>query len=184
MPRRVFFSFDYDRDVWRAAQVKNMGIVDGDRPAFGNEWEEVKRKGDVAIKQWIDRQMEGRTCCVVLIGAETYKSRWVRYEIARAWNRDMGVFGIYVHGLKDRNGQQSVKGQNPFDYIQVKPVKGSAWLRDYTCEKLSDIVYVEDPPYTTSQNVYDYIKQHLVGWIDTAILLRGGYRLEAVCEQW
>ena len=38
--RQVFYSFHYNKDSWRAAQVKNMGMVEGNTPVSANEWEE------------------------------------------------------------------------------------------------------------------------------------------------
>ena len=69
--RRVFFSFEYNKDNWRANQVRNMGKVDGWSTFSGNDWEEVKSKTDAKIKDWIDSQMAQRSCLVVLIGAST-----------------------------------------------------------------------------------------------------------------
>ena len=43
--RRVFFSFHYSRDAWRAGQVRNMGMVEGNPPASDNDWEAVNRVG-------------------------------------------------------------------------------------------------------------------------------------------
>ena len=31
--RRVFYSFYYKEDSWRASQVRNIGVVEGNRPA-------------------------------------------------------------------------------------------------------------------------------------------------------
>jgi hypothetical protein len=31
MAHRVFFSFHYKPDCWRASQVRNMGVVDGNK---------------------------------------------------------------------------------------------------------------------------------------------------------
>ncbi len=37
MPKRqVFFSFHYEADAWRAAQVRNMGVVEGNEPVSDN----------------------------------------------------------------------------------------------------------------------------------------------------
>ena len=55
--RQVLYSFHYERDVWRAAQVRNMGVVEGNEPLSENDWEEVKRKGESTIKKWIDKQL-------------------------------------------------------------------------------------------------------------------------------
>lgn len=40
--RKVFFSFHYDLDSWRVNQVRNMGIVEGQRICEPNEWEKIK----------------------------------------------------------------------------------------------------------------------------------------------
>jgi hypothetical protein len=48
-----------------------------------NDWEEVKRKGSASIEKWIDDQMHGKTCVVVLVGAETANRPWVIHEISK-----------------------------------------------------------------------------------------------------
>lgn len=55
--RQVFFSFEYNKDAWRASQVRNMGKVDNSSTFSDNDWEEVKEKTDAKIKEWIDNQM-------------------------------------------------------------------------------------------------------------------------------
>ena len=42
--RQVMFSFEYNKDNWRAGQVRNMGVVSNNSTFSGNEWEEVKGK--------------------------------------------------------------------------------------------------------------------------------------------
>lgn len=58
MARRVFFSFHYERDAWRAAQVRNSWVTQPDREAAGFwdavAWEEVKKKGEEAVKRWYE----------------------------------------------------------------------------------------------------------------------------------
>jgi hypothetical protein len=159
--RRVFYSFHYKADAWRAAQVRNMGVVEGNELASDNDWEQITRGGDAAIERWIDKQMEGRSCVVVLIGSETAGRKWIKYEIKKGWNDGKGVVGIFIHNLKDRDGQQTWKGKNPFD--------------DFTLngQRLSTIVKAYDPPYFASEQVYTYIKQNLADWIEEAIQIRG-----------
>ena len=43
MARRAFYSFHYIPDNWRASQVRNMGVVDGNKPATDNDWETIKK---------------------------------------------------------------------------------------------------------------------------------------------
>ena len=61
MKRRVFFSFEFKKDAWRASQVRNMGKVDSSSTFSDNDWEEVRLKTDTAIKKWIDDQMSYRS---------------------------------------------------------------------------------------------------------------------------
>ena len=107
MKHRVFFSFEYYKDNWRAGQVRNMGKVDGNSTFSDNDWEEVKLKTDKEIKKWIDDQMSYRSCIVVLIGATTSTRKWVKYEIEKAYELGKGIVGIYVHGLKDKEGNKT-----------------------------------------------------------------------------
>lgn len=57
MTRKAFYSFHYKNDNWRASTVRNIGSVEGNKPASDNDWEEVKKGGDSAIQKWIDGQM-------------------------------------------------------------------------------------------------------------------------------
>lgn len=57
MAKSVFYSFHYDRDAWRVQQIIRMGALEGQPILNAQEWEEVKRKGDAAIKKWIADQM-------------------------------------------------------------------------------------------------------------------------------
>jgi MTH538 TIR-like domain (DUF1863) len=71
MARRVFFSFHYEVDVWRAGQVRNSWVTK-DRESAGfwdaSAWEEVKKKGDAAIEKWNRRAIGGHVdnCCAHL----------------------------------------------------------------------------------------------------------------------
>jgi hypothetical protein len=156
--RQVFFSFHYTPDNWRAAQVKNMGIVDGSSTWSANDWEEVRYKTDAKIKEWIDTQMAMRSCIVVLIGKETSSRKWVKYEIEKAFELRKGLVGVYIHGLKNHDGKQTKKGANPFNNIKNK--------NGY---RLSNYVECYNPPYSTSSCIYDDIKKYLNYHIERAI---------------
>lgn len=122
MARRTFFSFHYERDAWRAAQVRNSWVTQ-DRESAGfwdaAAWEEVKKKGDAAIEAWIDKQLGGTSVTVVLIGAETSSRKYVGSEIVKSHNRGNGMLGVYIHNLKDATSRVDAKGQNPFNNWHV-----------------------------------------------------------------
>ena len=119
MARRVFYSFHYEPDCSRAAQVRNTGVVEGNKPATDNEWERITKGGAAAIQRWIGRELDGKSCNVVLIGENTAGRRWINYEIKTAWNSKKGVVGVYIHRLRDLSGYQSPKGSNPFEYFKL-----------------------------------------------------------------
>lgn len=60
-----------------------------------------------------------RSCVIVLIGTETASRKWVQYEIKEAWKRGKGIVGIYINKLKNSQGEQSQKGDNPLKMFCV-----------------------------------------------------------------
>lgn len=161
MARKVFYSFHYDLDHWRVQQVKNIGSVEGSPLLSSNAWEEVKKT--TGIKKWIDDQLVGRTCTIVLIGNQTASREWVQYEIKKSWNSGKGVVGVHIHNLLNSQSQSTYKGSNPFSQFWV----------GQTC--LSNIVKTYDPPYYTSTDVYAHIKDNLSAWVEEAITIRNQY---------
>jgi MTH538 TIR-like domain (DUF1863) len=136
MARRVFFSFHYQRDLWRANIVRNSATVEGVAAAGFSDaslWEEAKRKGDAAIKRLIDNGLSGTSVTVVLIGAETANRKYVTYEIERSVSRGNGLLGVRIHDLKDKNGNTDSWGSVPADLSKV-----GAPIYTYEYGKLGD----------------------------------------------
>ncbi|RZI86780.1 MAG: TIR domain-containing protein [Rubrivivax sp.] len=105
MARKVFFSFKYD-DVHRAMNVRNSNVISSDdKSGFIDkaDFEAVEIGGDKAIKAWIDKQLEGTTVTVVLVGANTNKSKWVKYEIEQSIARGNGIITIDISKIEDLN---------------------------------------------------------------------------------
>lgn len=119
MARRVFFSFKY-KDVSRAMIVRNSWVTQGKQAAGfidAADFEKVKRQGDRAIQNWIDKQLEGTSVTVVLVGAKTCSSRWVKYEIKKSIERGNGLLGVDVSKIADLQGNTSERcGQIPTGY--------------------------------------------------------------------
>jgi len=119
MARKVFFSFKY-KDVSRAMVVRNSWVTQGKESAGfidAADFEDLKRQGDTAIKNWIDKQLNGTSVTVVLVGSKTCDSRWVKYEIAKSIEIGNGLLGIDVSKIKDLQGNTSERcGKIPKDY--------------------------------------------------------------------
>lgn len=166
--RRVFHSFHYEQDSWRAATVRNIGSVEGNRPATDNRWEDVKRGGDAAIRNWIGGQMKRRSCALVLVGEHTAGRGWIDYEIRKAWSGGMGLAGIRIHGLLDRDGYESERGRNPFERFTVRDRTGHR-------RSLASVVRCHDPDGFDSKDCYAWIRDNLANVVEEAIDIRGGY---------
>lgn len=156
--KKCFFTFHYKPDNWRVSQVKQMGAVEGQPLLSSNKWEDVEDGGDDAIEDWIADNMSGKDCLVVLVGKNTAGRKWVKYEIKKAWKDGLGVCAIYIHNLKDNDGNQTDKGSDPFAGLTVDGVKV--------------VGEVYNPPYTKSTYVYDHIKENIESWVTAAVKAR------------
>jgi hypothetical protein len=139
MTRKVFFSFKYD-DVQRAMNVRNSNVITGTtKSGFIDkaDFEKVEREGDKAIKAWIDKQLDGTTVTVVLIGANTDKSKWVKYEIEQSIARGNGILTIDISKISDLQGETT-----DCCSLRVKGYKHYLWNKDKGRESLGD--WVED----------------------------------------
>lgn len=160
--RQVFYSFHYKPDCWRASQVRNIGAIEGNKPAPDNDWETITRSGDDAIKKWIKDQMKYRSCTVVLVGENTANRKWINYEIIESWNAGMGVVGINIHGLKNQNECIANQGYNPFDYITYGD----------NGKKLSSVVKCYNPSGSDSKEKYDWISKYISDAVEEAVKIR------------
>ncbi|APQ11839.1 molecular chaperone Tir [Pseudomonas oryzihabitans] len=166
MARNVFFSFHFDNDFWRTQQVRNIGAIEGQKLYKPNEWEEVKKKGNAAIEQWIDDSLVGKSCVIVLVGSQTATRPWVIKEITKGWNAGKGVLGIRINSLLDTSGKPSQAGLNPFEYITLE--NGAS--------KLSSQAQLKVPYGSTSKEVYASIQANIESWIEDAIKIRNSYK--------
>ena len=155
----VFYSFHYQRDAWRVQGIIQSGVLERQRILNSQKWEEVQRQGDRAIEDWIDSQMKWKEAVVVLVGAETAKRRWVRYEIKKAWEDGRALVGIRIHGLADAAKKTDPSGPNPFERVSL-PGGGT----------VADHVTLHNPVGATSQAVFATITANLKTWV------RGAYR--------
>jgi hypothetical protein len=152
MARKVFYSFHFQRDAWRAGQVRHSNTISDD-DEYGVidsvEWEKIERGGDAAIKRWINEQLTYTSVTVVLIGAETASREYVNYEIERSMERGNALVGVRVHGMKNQYGETDKSGANPFDNFHLKdgtPLSQLCevydWVKDDGRENIS--TWVED----------------------------------------
>lgn len=132
MARRVFFSFHFTSDVWRANQVRNSNVVAGTDVAGyfdHSEYEDARSRGKQSIKRMILKHLKDTSVTVVLIGKESANRPWVKYEIEQSIERKNGLLGIYIHHLKNQKRQTSKGGPKPTVPRRVK-FPAYKWDRD------------------------------------------------------
>lgn len=157
MARRVFFSFHYKNDVWRANQVRNSWVTQGKEAAGfvdSADFEKIEKDGEEAIKKWIDNQLVGTSVTVVLIGTETSSRPYVRYELQKSYKKGNGIIGVFIHQLKDKDGNTSTKGDTTFGELGK--------------DKEGNPVY-----FFQIAKTYDYVNdngyKNLGDWIESAV---------------
>lgn len=142
--RRVFFSFHFARDAWSVGQIRNSWLGNPDHQAQPildkAAWEQVERRGDAAIQNWIDQQMNGTSVTAVLIGPQTLSRRWVKYEVDQSLKAGKGILGITMENMIQADRTSDVWTQ----YQTYGPFTGPArtapvysWINDNGRQNLS-----------------------------------------------
>lgn len=160
MVRKVFYSFHYQNDITRAMIVRNRWVTFGNQVSSGiidkADFETIQRQGDLAIKRWINTQLDGTSATVVLIGSETLKRDWVQYEILKSLERENAVIGVYINRIRDLNGNMSFAS----DKNTVIAYEGAYPIR------FSDV----------ADGIYDYVLNdgynNLDSWVENALEVR------------
>lgn len=160
--RKVFYSFHFDNDVFRTQQVRHIGVIEGNEPVTANEWE-TARKTPGGIERWINENMMGKSCVIVLIGSETAMRPWVQHEIVKGWQDRKGLLGIYIHNLKDPRTSKDPpyygkcsQGINPFSQFGI-----------------ANAVKCYNP---SSEDAYGDISRNIGNLVEEAIIIRAQYR--------
>ncbi len=196
--RRVFFSFHFQRDIWRVNQVRRLWFRKGSGEEAGywdaSLWEQRKRSGADALKSLICDGLDRTSVTCVLAGTDTYLRRWVRYEIVRSFERGNGLLTVDIHNLRDNYGQTDFAGQDPFEYLGIfrdgnmayfAERIGNEWViySDYTRGMLAD--GIPNLPYSNSivmplsqfSQRYDWVVNDgeycFPQWISNAALVAG-----------
>lgn len=199
MARRTFFSFYYVPDVWRAWNVRNSWVVKPedqvDRGFFDSSvFEASQKKGDDSLKAFLREGVDNTSVTCVLAGTDTWRRRWVRYEIARSVLKGNGLLTVYIHGVKNKDGQIAAQGPNPLAQMGVYKTDTGIFLaewKDNKWDKYDDYILAIPEgdlwfAAPTSKNVvqlsshcmsYDFTAQdgrkNIGGWIETAAGLAG-----------
>ncbi|WP_026706631.1 TIR domain-containing protein [Flavobacterium soli] len=122
MAKKVFFSFHYQDVIdFRANVVRNHWLTKPDRQQAGffdsSIWESAKKTGVAALKKLINEGLHNTSNTCVLVGSETFKRRWVSYEIMKSFEKGNHIFCVHINSIKGKDSKTKSQGNNPLYYL-------------------------------------------------------------------
>ncbi|MFH1051035.1 MAG: TIR domain-containing protein [bacterium] len=120
MARYTFFSFHYQRDIFRVNQIRSIpNIIKCSAAGFVDSsiWEKARAKSDEAIYKLIDDGLSGTSITVVLIGYKTAGRKFINYEIEQSLKRGNAVIGVRIHHLIGHEKTADPAGEIPHKLI-------------------------------------------------------------------
>ena len=135
--RMTYFAFSFD-DVMRVNNVRLTGKIGprviGQSRGFLDRsiWEKRNIKNDQNLKRLMQQAATRSSVVCVLIGTETWRSRWVRYEIALSVINEKGLLAIHINSINFVGGTgPDALGVNPLHFMGIHRYKnGKHYLVD------------------------------------------------------
>jgi antiphage defense system Thoeris ThsB-like protein len=123
--RKVYFAFRY-KDIMRVNNVRQSGKIGYDEERNPREfydrsiWEQRSISDPGSLKKIMREGVDHSSVVCVLVGTDTWQSRWVKYEIARSVIDTKGLLAVHINGLPHVQTRASEKsGFNPLDIMGV-----------------------------------------------------------------
>ena len=131
--RMAYFAFDFD-DVIRVNNVRQTGkigprVVPRSRGFLDRSvWESKNINTATGLKQLMQQASKSSSVVCVLIGTNTWFSRWVRYEIALSVINERGLMAIDLNSINHHQRQApDTLGVNPLSFMGVRKDKSGSW---------------------------------------------------------
>jgi hypothetical protein len=133
--RKVYFAFSFI-DIVRVNNVRQIGKI-GPRESRNARtfydrsiWEQRSITNDDGLKNLMRNGVKHSSAVCVLIGTDTWDSRWVKYEIARAVSDGRGLFGVHINSLNHHvRRAPDPPGYNPLHLMGVyRDLNGKFYL--------------------------------------------------------
>jgi hypothetical protein len=142
--RKVYFAFRFE-DIMRVNNVRQSGKIGMDEESNPrdfydrSQWEQKSITEPESLKSLMREKVQHSSVVCVLVGTNTWKGRWVKYEIARAVVDKKGLLSVGINGLPHIGTRQPAKpGINPLAIMGVyKRDNGQAYLAERRYEEVS-----------------------------------------------
>ncbi len=113
---RVYFAFDYQRDLHRVGRVHKLpNIVSRAAGGFKTStvWQRARRRGRAELHGLIDDALIKTSVTVVCVGYMTAYRTYLDYEVERAIAQGNGLVGLRINHLPDHNDLTDEDGTPP-----------------------------------------------------------------------
>lgn len=136
--RKVYFAFRF-KDIMRVNNVRQSGKIGHDQEKNPRDfydrsiWEKSSSTEPETLKRLMREAVEHSSVVCLLNGIETYNSRWVKYEIARAVIDKKGLLNVDIAGLTHHQTLvPETPGLNPLSAIGIfKHGSGKFYLYEH-----------------------------------------------------
>jgi MTH538 TIR-like domain (DUF1863) len=123
--RMTYFAFSFD-DVMRVNNVRQTGkigprVIGRSRGFLDRSiWEKRNIKNEDSLKRLMQQAMTQSSVICVLVGADTWNSRWVRYEIALSVINKRGLLAVHINSINSVGGTgPDPLGVNPLHFMGI-----------------------------------------------------------------
>lgn len=134
--RKVYFAFRF-KDIMRVNNVRQSGKIGQDEQKNPRDfydrsiWEQSGINDPQGLKRLMREAIEHSSVVCVLVGSDTWNSRWVKYEIARAIIDKKGLVAVGINGLPHvQTGSADTPGINPLRVMGVYKSNGRFYLAE------------------------------------------------------
>jgi hypothetical protein len=135
--RKVYFAFRY-KDIMRVNNVRQSGKIGFDEDKKPRDfydrsiWEKRAIEDPESLKRMMREGVEHSSAVCVLVGSDTWQSKWVKYEIARALIDKKGLLAVGINGLRHVDTRSAhPPGINPLAVMGMyKGTNGSFYLAE------------------------------------------------------
>lgn len=164
MPRYTFFSFCYE-DVknFKVNVVRNSWLLNNSSDLFidGSIWEKEKSKGPTVIKNLIETGLKKTSVTTVLIGNDTSKRRWVKYEIIKSFEKGNGILGININRIRGKDQAISSLGLNPLDRLAFQISEDGKKIKFYELVNRKWVAFADLPEINNKKSNTLYFEEGL-----------------------
>lgn len=114
--RRVYFSFDYERDLDRVNKIRKVpGVLGGSAAGFASPevWLTASMRGEASVQGLVRDALNNTTVTVVCIGHLTAYRKFLNFELEESLNRGNGMVAIKIDHITNKAGEVDQEGFVP-----------------------------------------------------------------------